>query len=117
MHGEDGFIKAKSKRELEKVPEIPFDKHFFNFEDPEVFDAMTNSPPKKKSELWKKTYGFDWTRRIDGFQGTGNFIPCWKHCLRAEYSPFAKSCKKSGGLFKCCVYGYISPFFFPHVLI
>ena len=96
---------AKSKEELETVQEIPFDKYFFNFEDPKVFHDMTESPPRKKQHIWKRTYGFDFLAKMNGLKGTGDYTPCRKHCLRAEYGTWAKKCKAKGGVFKCCVYG------------
>ena len=52
---------AKTKEELKKVEEIPFDKYFYNFEDPEVLDAFTDGSDKGL-ELWKRTFGFDWAQ-------------------------------------------------------
>ena len=51
------FRAAKNKDELQKVEEVPFDKYFLNFEDPEVFKAMTD--PLNVPKLWIKTYGMD----------------------------------------------------------
>ena len=45
MHG---FRAARTKEDLKKVTEIPFDKYFFNFEDPEVLDKMTNGKKRKE---------------------------------------------------------------------
>ena len=45
MHG---FRAAKTQEDLKKVIEIPFDKYFFNFEDPEVLDKMTNGKKRKE---------------------------------------------------------------------
>ena len=61
-----GFRAAKSKQELEKVKEIPFDKYFFNFEDPEVMHAMTDGT-ENGLNIWKKTYGWDWAAWIPGW--------------------------------------------------
>ena len=97
------YQNAKTKDELKKVEVIPFDKYFFNLEDPEVFKEMTDS--KKGQELWKKTYGFDFVAFMWGYQGGGNMTACRKHCLEAEYGEFAKKCKEEGGFFKCCMLG------------
>ena len=43
MHG---YRAAKTEEELDEVEEIPFDKYFFNFEDPEVLNAMTDGTEK-----------------------------------------------------------------------
>ena len=99
-----GFRAAKSKQELEKVKEIPFDKYFFNFEDPEVWKDMTDS--KKGIGIWKKTYGFDFGGFTEGLDGQANSSLCQQHCLEAEYGKFARRCAKKGGIFKCCVLGY-----------
>ena len=97
--------KARTKQELDAVKEIPFDKYFFNFEDPKVFHDMTESKPSKKLKIWKRTYGFDYLSKINGLKSDGDLSPCWKHCLKAEYGEWAKKCKAEGGIFKCCVYG------------
>ena len=55
------FRAAKTKEELKKVEEIPFDKYFYNFEDLEVLDAFTDGSDKGL-ELWKRTFGFDWAQ-------------------------------------------------------
>ena len=98
-----GFRAAKSKQELEEVEEIPFDKYFFNFEDPQVLKAMTDGTEKALS-LWRKAYGFDWA---DFTQGRGHEVKLrklYQHCLEAEYGDFAQQCKGDGGVFKCCTY-------------
>ena len=99
---------AKNKSELRKVEEVPFDKNFFNLEDPKVFKAMTD--PKHGPKLWKQTYGMDFA----AFTPVVNFSVLWsvgaptlhkihKNCLAAEYGKFALDCKKKGGFFKCCM--------------
>ena len=98
-----GYRAAKTKKELDKVEEIPFDKYFFNFEDPEVLIAMTDGT-KKGLELWKKTYGFDWAEWTDGEGKKQSLGKAKIHCLRAEYDKFAQDCKKDKGVFKCCVF-------------
>ena len=40
-----GYRAARNQKELSKVKEIKFDKHFFNLEDPTVWKAMKD--PKK----------------------------------------------------------------------
>lgn len=96
-----GFRAAKSDEELSKVTEIPFDKFFFNFEDPEVFKAITDGT-EKGLNIWKKTYGFDWSDYVPGKGRVSHHYKCNEHCLKAEFGGFAKKCKKEGGLFKCC---------------
>ena len=59
------FRAAKTKEELKKVEEIPFDKYFYNFEDPEVLDAFTDGSDKGL-ELWRETFGFDWAQWTQG---------------------------------------------------
>ena len=100
----NGYRAAKTEQELEKVEEIQFDKYFFNLEDPQVFDAMTDK--KKAPKLWKKTYGFDYVTLIEGRNGKANLTKCYMNCLKAEKSKFATKCTNSGGLFKCCLLGY-----------
>ena len=57
-----GYRAAKTVKELSEVEEIPFDKYFFNFEDPQVLNVMSNGKkrykrckrkPKKKLFLYK----------------------------------------------------------------
>ena len=99
----EGFRAAKSQKELDAVEEIPFDKYFFNFEDPKVFKSMTDGS-KNALSLWKKSYGFDWADFTQGEGAVVKLRKIYKHCLQAEYGDFAKKCKKEGGLFKCCSY-------------
>ena len=99
-----GYRAAKSLKDLEEVKEIPFDKYFFNFEDPIVWKEMTDS--KIGLDLWKKTYGFDFGAFTEGLNGKANSSKCQQHCLEAEYGTFARKCAQSGGFFKCCVLGY-----------
>ena len=49
-----GYRAATTKKELEKVEEIKFDKYFFNFEDPKIFKDMIKG--KKRKKIWKRTY-------------------------------------------------------------
>ena len=100
MHG---YRAAKTKEELSKVMEIPFDKYFYNFEDPDILHAMTDGS-QSGLELWKKTYGFDAAYYVPGKISTQTNFKCSMHCLEAEYSKFAENCKRNGGFFKCCVY-------------
>ena len=99
MHG---YRAAKTVEELEKVKEIPFDKFFFNFEDPNILKAMTDGT-EKGLHLWKQTYGFDWADWSLGHGANVSFYENRKHCLLAEYGKFAQECKKKGGFFKCCI--------------
>ena len=75
------FRAAKSKQELDRVPEIPFDKFFFNFEDPKVLNSMTDGTMNSR-ELWKRTYGFDWADYIPGKGSNARLNKCNEHCLR-----------------------------------
>ena len=54
----------------------------------------------------KKTYGFDFISLIPGQGNLANPTACYLNCLKAEYSQFAKTCRKKGGVFKCCQLGY-----------
>ena len=77
-----------------------------NFEDPTVFRAMTDL--KKGIKIWRKTYGFDFGSFVEGnSKGDANLTSCSLHCLEAEYAKFAQSCKRKGGIFKCCVLGWV----------
>ena len=111
------FRAAKNKAELRKVEEVPFDKHFFNLEDPKVFRAMTD--PQKGPKLWKKTYGLDFVSFLPVVNfsvyevnqqkwtyNTTSYHEVHENCLAAEYGKFAQDCKKKGGFFKCCVTRY-----------
>lgn len=73
-------------------------------------------------ENFKATYGFDFAAKVrtNDPRFCSNFllanlyppkimsifseiIDCAKDCIEAEFSAFAKNCKKKEGLFKCCV--------------
>ena len=99
------FRGAKTKEELAKVVEIPFDKYFFNFEDPQVLNDLTDGT-ENGLHLWKKTYGFDWADWIPGHGEDANMFKLKEHCLEAEYGQYAQNCKRKGGFFKCCVVGF-----------
>ena len=43
-----GYRAAKTVEELSEVEEIPFDKYFFNFEDPQVLNVMSNGKKRYK---------------------------------------------------------------------
>ena len=43
----EAFRKAKTEEDLFFVEEISFDKYFFNLEDPEVLNAMSNGKNRK----------------------------------------------------------------------
>ena len=96
-----GFRAAKNNQELSKVTEVPFDKNFFNFADPDVFNAITDGT-ENGLQIWKKTYGFDWADYVPGRGKASRHYKCNKHCLQAEFGKFAEKCRKEGGLFKCC---------------
>ena len=102
MHG---YRAAKTEEELEEVEEIPFDKYFFNFEDPKVLNAMTDGT-ERGLNIWKRTYGWDWAAWVPGHGKTATLSKSRKHCLLAEYGSYAQNCKKNGGLFKCCITGF-----------
>ena len=90
----DGFRAAKTEEDLENVLEIPFDKYFFNFEDPEVLNTMTNGKDSGL-EMWKTTYGFDWAGWVRGslLNNGATQVDKFKrnkHCLEAEYGSFAQ---------------------------
>ncbi|XP_023332753.1 uncharacterized protein LOC111704672 [Eurytemora carolleeae] len=84
---------AANEEELKKVLTIPFDKRFLNFEDPKILKLMIG---KNLEKHWKETYGFDFAA-VAG-DNSGSMLDCYK----AESGKYAKSCKKKGGLFKCC---------------
>ena len=47
-----GYRAAKTQEELDKVEEIPFDKYFFNLEDPDVLNLMTNGKKRYKNSIF-----------------------------------------------------------------
>ena len=87
------------------MKEMPFDVNLFNMEDPKVFKSMLDS--RKGPDLWRKTYGFDFSSPIPGENKKGNMSICQQECLKEEYGQFAQDCKKGGGFFKCCMIGYL----------
>ena len=97
------FRAAKTEEELKKVTEIPFDINVFNFEDPKVYRKFID--PKRGPSMWKKVYGFDTVKFSNGYKAVGSMILAKKECFKAEYSKFAQNCKKTGGFFKCCIFG------------
>ena len=97
MHG---FRNAKTKKDLEQVKEIKYDKYFFNFEDPEVFKEMTSR--KKGRRLWKRTYGFDFVSINKYPKQPVAATECHRYCFKAEHAKFARICRSNGGFFKCC---------------
>ena len=77
-----------------------------NFEDPTVFKAMTDL--ENGVDIWRKTYGFDFVSFVEGnSSGHANLTSCSLHCPEAEYWKFARDCKRRGGIFKCCVLGWV----------
>ena len=56
-------------------------------------------------KVWKRTYGYDHVSLVPGQGNLDNKTPCMVDCLKAEYSKFAKQCRKKGGVFKCCMFG------------
>ena len=95
-----GYRTAKTKTEIENVEEIKFDKYFFNFEDPKIFEEMMKG--KNRENIWKRTYGFDFVSFNDKKKSRLPFTQCYKNCFKAEFQSFARKCKRKGGLFKCC---------------
>ena len=60
---------------------------------------MINYLAKK---IWKQTYGYDAVAMTRGEGSAADSTPRFKFCLKAEFSKFAKKCRKQGGVFKCC---------------
>ena len=50
------YRSAKTEKELAEVEEIPFDKYFFNFEDPAVLNAMTNGKKREQITVTNKIH-------------------------------------------------------------
>jgi len=95
------FVRAQSQNDLSTSKTVEYDNHFFNFEDPDVFRAFTNSSYKK---MWRQVYGFDYMSMMP-YNGFSENMECAKKCMKAEKkSKFARQCKKKGGFFKCCVF-------------
>ena len=82
------FRAAKTKEELKKVEEIPFDKYFYNFEDPEVLKSFTDGSDKGL-KLWKRTFGFDWAQWTLGNIDIRYIVDDTGRAI--EYSLFCKS--------------------------
>ena len=98
---------------------------FNNWIDPKVMTYYIKDP----EESWRKSYGFDFVKEhmAHGSHGSDSF-DCQKKCIKAvsfpqpydtflpsffiqENEPFARKCKRKGGLFKCCVTMWrITPF-------
>jgi len=95
----DEFYKALTKEELEQAKTWTFDKNFINFVDPGVMKKFTDP---KKTDIWKKTYGFDYVHVEP--KGEFRLYPeAVKACMKKELkSSFAKKCRKDQGFFKCC---------------
>ena len=100
-----GYRVAKTKQELQNVKEIKFNRYFFNWEDPAVWKEMTDTASKKSQKIWKETFGFDTVHFTKGNSQplTYSDAPCAKDCLEAEFGSFARSCRRAGGVFKCCM--------------
>ena len=103
----DGHRAAKTKRELSNVQEIKFDKYFFNFADPAILQEMTDIHSKSTKQIWKDTFGFDTVNFVLSDNKEWEVTPCGEDCLKAEFSSFAQQCKQAGGVFKCCINGYV----------
>ena len=82
------FRAAKTREELIKVEEIPFDKYFYNFEDPEVLKSFTDGSDKGL-KLWKSTFGFDWAQWTLGNIDIRYIVDDTGRAI--EYSLFCKS--------------------------
>merc|ERR1719239_1180178 len=99
----DEFYEAINKEELEQAKTWEFDKNFFNFEDP---DVMKKFADKKDTDIWKKTYGFDYVHidhRACNCTNIKLYPETIQACLKMELkSSFAKKCRKDKGFFKCC---------------
>ena len=100
-----GYRAAKTKQELQNVKEIKFNRYFFNWEDPTVWKEMTDTASKQSQQIWKDTFGFDTVHFTKGNSQplTYSDAPCAKDCLEAEFGRFARSCRRAGGVFKCCM--------------
>ena len=103
------FRKAYDEETLAKATTYRYNNHLHNFVDPKVMNAFTKSE-KKGRKLWKKAYGLQYTKRMEGFHHSGNLsikrqnlFPCLKQCLKVEQSTYGKFCKKKNGFLKCCV--------------
>ena len=94
-------------------------QYFYNFEDPQVFNEYMDNVKgikgtdqvKCKSlnllakKIWKETFGYDSVSISPGSGPTSDWTSPLKNCLKAEYSNFAKKCRRRGGVFKCCFSG------------
>ena len=96
---------------LENTKSFKHDKYLYNLGDPKIFKDYTKNE-KKASKLWKKSYKWNYVKRIPGFAASSyvssneswtNMTICITKCIKMEKSQFAKKCEKSGGYFKCCV--------------
>ena len=104
-----GYRKAFNKKMLDNTATFKYDKYLYNWVDPKVFKAFTRKE-KKGKEIWRKTYGFHFTKMIPGREfltqsnvTSLNMTSCIRKCVKMENSKFAKKCKKYGGYFKCCL--------------
>ena len=57
------------------------------------------------AKLWRDTYGYDFATFGRGGEGVMDSTKCWENCLEADFSPFARRCRRNGGEFKCCMAG------------
>jgi len=94
----EDFYTAMGK-EVKRLKVTEYDNRFFNFEDPDVFSAMTGKAYKKS---WEETFGFDYVKKAAWNNQTDN-LKCAIDCLKAEKDQFALDCNNNGGLFQCCV--------------
>ena len=54
------------------------------------------------TKIAKESYGFDSFSIVPGNGSNSDPTECKKDCLKAEFSNFAKKCRRTGGFFKCC---------------
>ena len=110
----EGFRAAKSKKELQNVKVIKYDKYFFNFEDRGIFKKMMDI--KRGQKKWRKTYGFDFVSFNNLRNQPVTDYECIKYCYKSERGKFARKCKKDGGLHKCCMERLVTFFIFNKTL-
>ena len=103
------YREAYTSEMLRNVPTFKYDNMLYNFVDPKVFKSFIENE-KQGRKIWRKTYGFYYTKRIPGYNAykgnnslyTIDATPCLKKCRKMENSKFARLCRKDGGYFKCC---------------
>ena len=96
------YREAYNEKMLKSVRTFKYDNMLYNFVDPKVFKAFTENE-KNGRKMWKKIYGFHYTRQLPGYNDFVNLYACYKKCIKMENSKFARRCKEDGGYFKCCI--------------